>query len=52
MDTAIWISAIGVGVTDTFTEEIWLADDRGNLAVRSSGNNALTFTCYGSDEKR
>ena len=47
-----WDIPIGVGVTDTFTEEIWLADDSGNLAVKTSTSNALTFTAYGSEEKR
>ena len=47
-----WDIPIGVGVTDTFTEEIWLADESGNLAVKTSTSNALTFTAYGSEEKR
>ena len=47
-----WDSAIAADTTVTVEEEFWMIGrSQGNIAVRTSVNNALTFTLYGAVAK-
>jgi hypothetical protein len=47
-----WDSPIDAGETVTIEEEFWMIGrSQGNVAVRTSVSNALTFTVYGARDK-
>ena len=47
-----WDSPIDAGETVTIEEEFWMIGrSQGNVAVRTSVSNALTFTLYGAVSK-
>lgn len=44
-----WDISLAADMSDVIEINLMMDDSTGNLAVRTDTNNALTFTCYGSE---